>query len=126
MEDRSAPVPYPFVLPVFAFPSPTSYLVVRIALDHYRQSRVGAARGLPAGGDLLAGPGKKRPSGSELARAVEAGVIQQSLELQKPAPTGYTGDFLTLLSSQYPDLFLRETNGSSWRSWARSIGPWCS
>ena len=42
-----------------------------------------------------------------LWRAVEQELIKQSLALQKHVPTGYTGDFLTLLSKEYPDLFLQ-------------------
>ncbi len=88
------------------FPSPTSYLVVQIALDHYRQQGWDPLVIFPQGAVLSAPPGRKRPLRTELAHAVEDAIIQQSLALQKSVPTGYTGDFLTLLSSQYPDLFL--------------------
>jgi len=88
------------------FASPTSYLVVQIALDHYRQLGWDPLVIFPQGAILCAPPGLKRPHRAELAGAIENQIIQQSLALQKPVPTGYTGDFLTLLSGQYPDLFL--------------------
>jgi hypothetical protein len=37
---------------------------------------------------------------------LEEEVVKRSLNLQKPVPTGYTGDFLTLLSKQYPHLLV--------------------
>ncbi len=88
------------------FPSPTSYLVVQLALDHYRQNGWEPLVVFPQGAIFAAPPGTKRPDRAELAGAVENAIIQKSLSLQKSVPTGYTGDFLTLLSSQYPDLFL--------------------
>jgi hypothetical protein len=93
------------------FPSPTSYLVVQIALDHYQQSGWEPLVVFPQGAIFMAPPGNQRPSRSGLAHAIEAAVIQKSLALQKPVPTGYTGDFLTLLSSQYPDQFLTGNRG---------------
>jgi len=88
------------------FPSPTSYLVVHVALDHYRRHGWELLVVFPHAAVFVAPPGQERPSRAALGRAVEVEVIQQSLALQKPSPTGYTGDFLTLLSSQYPDLLL--------------------
>jgi hypothetical protein len=88
------------------FPAPSTYLAVRIALRSYREARWEPLVVFPQGAIFLADPGQKPPVRSELARAIEAELIQQSLALQKGAPTGYTGDFLTLLSRQYPHLFL--------------------
>lgn len=88
------------------FPSPTSYLAVKIALEQYWRQGWEPLVVFPQGAVLAASPGQPRPSRAELARAIEVEIIQQSLALQKSVPTGYTGDFLTLLSSQYPDQFL--------------------
>ena len=93
------------------FPSPTSYLVVRVALDHYRRHGWEPLVVFPQSAIFVAPPGHERPSRAALGHAIETDVIQRSLALQKPAPTGYTGDFLTLLSSQYPELFLSGNRG---------------
>ncbi len=93
------------------FPSPTSYLVVSIGLEHYRRHGWEPLVVFPQSAIFAASPGRDRPSRSALAGAIEKQVIQRSLALQKPVPNGYTGDFLSLLSSQYPDLFLAANQG---------------
>lgn len=88
------------------FPSPTSYLFVRVALERYRQLGWEPLVVFPAAAVFAGDADLARPSRSEMAGDLERAVISESLALQRAVPLGYTGDFLTLLSKQYPDLFL--------------------
>jgi len=88
------------------FPSPTSNLVVDLALDSYREAGWQLLTAFSSGAVLAGDIGAQIPDRAELAHKIERAVIKKSLSLQKPFPTGYTGDFLTLLSRQYPDLLM--------------------
>jgi hypothetical protein len=88
------------------FPSPTSFLVVRVGLEQYRDKGWDPLVVVPQGAVFVAKAGANRPLRSDVAALVEREVIRESLALQASVPTGYTGDFLTLLSKEYPDLFL--------------------
>ncbi len=86
------------------FPSPTSYVVVRVALAHTESSGRKPARHPPAGSDLCGPSGQKRPSRCQVRpkRLRRKSSGKSARPLVCLVPTKYSVDHLVLLSKTVP------------------------
>jgi len=88
------------------FSSPTTNLMVIKIVKHYKNKKWEPVC-FPENGIIFIGkPNNKLPEKSQIVQEIIENIIRESLKIQSPLPRGYTGDHLTLLSRDFPELFL--------------------
>jgi len=88
------------------FPSPTANLMMSKIVRHYKNYGWEPIC-FPENGIVFIGkPDCELPYKEEIVKEIVEGIIRESLKMQDPLPRKYTGDHLTLLSKDFPDLFL--------------------
>jgi hypothetical protein len=88
------------------FSSPTSFIVVNNLIQSYKKKGWILLRTFENGAILISKPKITLPEKTECVRKINGEILKRSLSLQKSFPNSYTGDFLTLLSKEHPDIFL--------------------
>lgn len=88
------------------FASPTTFIVVNNLIKLYKEKGWVLLRTFENGAIFVSKPKTTLPEKALCVRKINEAILKESLSLQKSFPTGYTGDFLTLLSKEYPDIFL--------------------
>ena len=88
------------------FASPTTFIVVNNLIESYREKGWVLLRTFENGAIFISKPKTALPEKVACVKKINEAILKESLSLQKSFPTGYTGDFLTLLSKEYPDVFL--------------------
>lgn len=87
------------------FASPTTFKVVDILIQSYKEKGWLLLRTFENGAIFSSKPKTALPEKVGCVKKINEEIIKGSLSLQK-LPSNYTGDFLTLLSREYPDVFL--------------------
>ncbi|MEO0010045.1 MAG: HD domain-containing protein [candidate division WOR-3 bacterium] len=89
------------------FPSPSTFVFVVNLIKQYEKQGWTLLRTFDNGAILISKPGTSLPNKQDCVNEITREVIEKALSLVSPLPSSYTGDFLTLLSKQYPDIFLQ-------------------
>ncbi|MGQ9847015.1 MAG: HD domain-containing protein [Bacteroidales bacterium] len=88
------------------FASPTTFTVVNNLIKSYKEKGWTLLRTFENGAIFVSKPKTPLPEKTFCVSKISKVILKESLSLQKSFPTGYTGDFLTLLSKEYSDIFL--------------------
>lgn len=88
------------------FASPTTFSIVNNLIQSYKGKGWILLRTFDNGAIFTSKPKTVLPEKNDCVRKINESILKRSLSLQKSLPSGYTGDFLTLLSKEYPDVFL--------------------
>ena len=88
------------------FASPTTFTILNHLIKSYKEKGWVLLRTFENGAVFVSKPKTTLPGKASCVREINETILKESLSLQKSFPTGYTGDFLTLLSKEYPDIFL--------------------
>lgn len=88
------------------FASPTTFTVVNILIKSYKEKGWVLLRTFENGAIFTSKTETALPEKSGCIGKINESILKMSLSLQKSFPNGYTGDFLTLLSKEHPDVFL--------------------
>ena len=89
------------------FLSPTADLILARALESFKKMGWDVLCFPENSIVFISQPENPLPKKQELIEEILSEVIQESLSMQKPIPTGLTGDHLALLSRDFPDEFIK-------------------
>ncbi|MGQ9723068.1 MAG: hypothetical protein ACUVXA_17330, partial [Candidatus Jordarchaeum sp.] len=89
------------------FASPTTFTVVNNLIQSYKEKGWTLLRTFENGAVFVSKPKTTLPEKTFCVGKINESILKESLSLQKSFPTGYTGDFLTLLSKEYSGEFLK-------------------